>query len=397
VNDSDHMKQQRNSRFFEGGLAKLAASAITKDSPTYVQFYVTARCNLTCEQCNIIYANADQEEATTEQCYRIAENLAKIGTSVVLLTGGEPFVRKDIVAIAEAMIENGIHTRLQTNGLASRKQIEAMGEIGAHDISISLDSPVPVLQDTINGQFKNSWLRAINTIAAINELFPDNSFAALGCVLAPRNLEHVTSVIEFATAIGWWVSLVPSHATRPDQPRAFSTFDPALRFPKEKYTRVKEVLESAKKLRDAGHNLYDSDEYLDDIYNFVSGQPLQWRRRNGGVCDAPNLYFAIQPNGDMAVCCDYRLPKSYSTYDSGFPTMYRDGILRRQARTIAEQCTGCMYGSFPEITISSRFFIPMMSRAKLFLANGDHRRLRRLSAKQMIEAAQDIARKNRLI
>jgi MoaA/NifB/PqqE/SkfB family radical SAM enzyme len=383
-------------KFFEGGIARLAASVLTKDTPAYVQFYVTARCDLTCEQCNVIYANGDQEEATTEQCYQIAENLAKIGTSVVLLTGGEPFVRKDIVEIAKAMLENGVHPRLQTNGLATRKQLEATSRIGVHDISISLDSLVPQLQNTINGGVDNSWLRAIKAMAAINEIFPERSFAALGCVLAPRNLEHITSVIEFATAIGWWVSLVPVHATEPGEPRSFGTYDSTLRFPKEMHARVNEVLEETKRLRNAGYNLYDSDEYLDDIYRFIVGEPLQWRRRNGGVCDAPNLYFAVQPNGDMAVCCDYRLPQSYPVYDPKFPEMYRDLTLRAQAYSVAKRCTGCMYGSFPEITISSRFFIPMMARAKLFLAHGDHRRLRRLSVEQMIEAAQDIASKNNL-
>src|SRR5450631_1088795 len=102
------MEQAPYSKFFEGGIPRLAASVVTKDSPAYVQFYVTARCNLTCEQCNVIYANADQEEATTDQCRKIAENLARIGTSVVLLTGGEPFVRKDIVEIAKAMIDHGV-------------------------------------------------------------------------------------------------------------------------------------------------------------------------------------------------------------------------------------------------------------------------------------------------
>lgn len=383
-------------KFFEGGSVKLAASVLTKDSPAYVQFYVTARCNLTCEQCNIIYANADQEEATTEQCYRIAENLGKIGTSVVLLTGGEPFARKDIVEIAKAMMDNGVHPRLQTNGLASRKKLEEMSRIGAHDISISLDSVIPDVQDTVNGGFKNSWLRAINTIATVNELFPPKSFSALGCVLAPRNFEHVPAIIEFATEIGWWVSLVPAHATSPDEPRSFSTYDPSLRFPLDLYPRVHAVLEKAKSLRNAGYNLYDSDEYLDDIYRFVTGEPVQWRRRNGGVCDAPNLYFAIQPNGDMAVCCDYRLPQSYPVYAPEFPKLYRDRVLRQQAYDVARRCSGCMYGSFPEISITSRFFKPMLSRADLFLGDGDKRQLKPLTAEQMIEAAQDIGARYRL-
>ena len=78
--------------FFEGGLRPLASSVLMRENPLYVQYYVTARCNLRCQQCNVIYANGDQEEATTDDARRMAENLAKIGTSIVLLTGGEPFM-----------------------------------------------------------------------------------------------------------------------------------------------------------------------------------------------------------------------------------------------------------------------------------------------------------------
>ncbi|MCZ6774477.1 MAG: radical SAM protein [Proteobacteria bacterium] len=384
--------------FFEGGISRLAVSAVTKDAPVYVQFYVTARCNLRCEQCNVIYANADQQEATTEQCFRIAENLAKIGTSVALLTGGEPFVRKDIVEIAKAFIDHGVHPRLQTNGIAKRSQLEEMARIGAHDISISLDSVVPTVQDTINGGFDKSWLRAIKTMSAVNELFPEDSFAAIGCVLSPRNIDHIHGVIEFATQIGWHVSLVPAHTTPATDPRSFRTYDPALQFSEKDHPRVYAVLEKVKAMRGQGYNVYDSDEYLDDIYRFVTGQPVQWRRRNNGVCDAPNLYFAIQPNGDMAVCCDFRFSESYPVYADDFPQLYRDRKMRAEALNVARACSGCMYGSFPEITISSRFLNPMFQRARLFLLNsGGSRTLKRLTPDQMVEAARDIASKHQLI
>jgi len=377
--------------FGRGVVGRLATSVLTKDSPAYVQFYVTARCNLRCEQCNVIYANADQEEATTDECRRIAENLAHIGTSVVLLTGGEPFVRRDIAEIARAMIANGIHPRLQTNGLASPRQLEEMVEVGAHDISISLDSLIPDVQDTTNGGYEGSWERAIRAIARVNEMFPETSFAALGCVLSPRNLEHVTSIVRFATEIGWWVSLVPAHVTSPHEPRAFSTFDQRLRFPSHLYPRVHEVLEEVKIMRSEGSHVYDSDEYLDDIYRFVTNQPVTWRRRNNGRCDSPNLYFAIQPNGDMAVCCDYRLPDPYPVQAPEFPEWYRSRVLREQSRAITSRCTGCMYGSFPEISISARFFRPMLQRAGLFLGSGPKHRLQKLSAEEMMELARNIA------
>lgn len=353
--------------FFQSGLRPLVESVTTHSRPLYVQYYVTARCNLRCEQCNVIYANADQQEASTEEALRIAENLAAIGTSIVLLTGGEPFVRRDLPEIAEGFIKAGVHPRLQTNGLASDAALERMVEVGANDISISLDSLHAPRQDIINGGFDNSWLRALDRIAFINRTFPRSSFCALGCVLSPRNFREVPSVIRFATEVGWWVSLVPAHQTPSDVPRSFSTYDPSVVFDPGLYDDLRGVMKEVRQLKRDGYNIYDSDEYLDDIERFIRREPIDWRRRNGGVCDSPNLYFAIQPNGDMAVCCDYRLPRSIPVGSPDFPDIYMSGLPEDLAGPAVSACSGCMYGSFPEITVSARYFRPMAHRAALFM------------------------------
>ena len=85
----------------------LGKALITKDQPVYVQFYVTARCNLTCEQCNIIYSNADVPECNIDDIERIADNFAEMGVAIVLLTGGEPFARKDLPEIIHAFESRG--------------------------------------------------------------------------------------------------------------------------------------------------------------------------------------------------------------------------------------------------------------------------------------------------
>ena len=51
----------------------LIRAALLQDAPVYVQFYITARCNLTCQQCNIIYANSDVRECTLEEIKRMAD------------------------------------------------------------------------------------------------------------------------------------------------------------------------------------------------------------------------------------------------------------------------------------------------------------------------------------
>ena len=102
--------------------------------------------------------------------------------------------------------------------------------------------------------------------------------------------------------------------------------------------------------------------------NFIEHKPLRWRSKNDGVCDSPSLYFAIIPNGDMAVCCDYRLGKRISTIDPDFPRQYAQRIPHQQILPIARACDGCMYGSFPEISTTARFYSAMWDHAKILLA-----------------------------
>lgn len=345
---------------------RLARSLVRKTGPIYVQFYVTARCHLACEQCNIIYADADAPELTTEEIRRLAANLAEIGVTIVLLIGGEPFVRHDLPDIVRAFTSVGIHVRLQTAGLASRDALERCVDAGAHDISISLDTLDPELQDSINGGFAGSWERALRAVADVSAVFPANGTGFFGTVLMPRNLAHVTEVIEFASAIGWSVSLVPVHVASATRPGGFRTLDPACRFPDESHAAVRALIERVKQMRDAGFHLYDSDEYLDDVVRFVIGEPVRWRRRNGDRCDSPNLYFAIDPAGRIQPCCDYRLDTAYPVHDPDFLGWWRSGRIARDVEPFTRGCDGCMYGSYPEITITARFLGPLLERALFF-------------------------------
>ncbi len=376
----------------------LARSLLTKTSPAYVQYYITARCNLACEQCNIIYADADSQEMNIHQIRKVAENFSEIGVSMVLLIGGEPFVRKDFPEIIEAFTKNDIHVRMQTNGLATEQMLQSCVEAGGHDISISLDSLSGAIQDQINGGYKNTWQRAIKTISMVNKIFPENGTGFFGTVLMPRNMEHIVDVLEFATAIGWGVSLVPAHVSTPDRPQGFRTFDDkeVCRFPKSSYLRLQEVLNELKTLRNQGLNLYDSDEYLDDIYRFITGEALKWRERNHNVCDSPSLYFAVEPNGNIKPCCDFKLNTSFPVYDPNFVDWYHTGLIHKDVHHYTRNCAGCMYGSYPEITLTARFLKPFFRRF-IFFNNKTNNLLKKMTENEMTELAVEIFERNQNI
>ncbi|MBK1878232.1 radical SAM protein [Pelagicoccus mobilis] len=347
--------------------ARIAKGLITRRNPVYVQFYVTARCNLTCQQCNIIYANSDLPECSLDDIQRIADNFAKLGVAIVLLTGGEPFARKDLPEIIKAFRDRDIHVRMQTNGLAREEEIHRAIEFGGNDISISLDSLDSGQQDAINGGFDKSWHSALRAVSLFTKYLPrEDSFASFGCVMQRNNLEHIPDVIRFGTEIGWYTSLVPIHTTNQHQARGFRTFDQNLAFIPSEFDAVAKLLKQVHTMRENGYLLYDSDQYLDDIYRFVSGEATTWRSKNNQVCDSPSLYFALLPNGEFAPCCDHRLPVPIYAQSKSFPQHYRNRSFKRSVVDIAKSCEGCMYGSYPEISISSRFMAARIQRAKQF-------------------------------
>jgi len=249
----------------------LARAALFQNAPVYVQYYITARCNLTCQQCNIIYANSDVRECTLDEITRMADNFRKLGVAMVLLTGGEPFIRQDLPQIVRAFVERGIHVRMQTNGLATEERIHQVVEYGGRDISISLDSLWPSNQEEINGGFARSWHDALRAMAAFTKYLPsEGSFASFGCVLQRDNLGDIEDVIRFGTEVSWFTSLVPIHVTTFDRPMNFRTFDQTKRWKREELPAVNTVIERVRAMREEGYLLYDSDQYLDDIKRFAA-------------------------------------------------------------------------------------------------------------------------------
>lgn len=337
---------------------------LTKNSPFYIQFYVSKTCGLRCKMCNIVEANSDLQPFRTEDIERIAANLVKIGAGVVLLTGGEPFLRQDIDEIVRIFKSKKLDVRLQTAGLLSNKnKILKCVENGARDINVSLDSLDEGLSDYINGM-TGSWKSALRTISFISKVFPaKDSVCALGCVLSKYNMDEIEAVLDFATRIGWWLSLVPVHITAQARPLNFRGYDEYFQFSQDDLPEIESLIQRLKKKKRQGFRLFDSDDYLDSMYHFIKTGTPSWRYKK--VCDSPNLYFAILPDGQFAPCCDHRLKETVFVYDPDFPALYRSKDFRNKVMSISRQCPGCNFGSFPEMTLSARSFSTLRERILL--------------------------------
>ncbi len=338
---------------------------IFRNRPFYVQYYILSKCDLNCRMCNIVEGNSDLLDADLKTIEKIAVNLRKIGAGVVLLTGGEPFLRKDLPQIVRIFVDQGLNPRLQTAGFhTTREQLEACALAGAKDINISLDSLVPEKQDYINGTVPGSWQRAIEAIVNANDVFSDpDRICAFGTVLSRLNHMEVPALVELSTYMGWYLSMVPVHITNLENPLNFRGVDDQFRFkmPEDK-PLLANLRTALHEMKQQGFQIFDSDAYLDSSFYFLEHNRPNWRKDD--VCDSPSLYFAVLPNGDFAVCCDQRYQGRVSVADPDFPMRYRDEEFRKAVLKVATACPGCNFGSYPEITLSVRDRNAFMSRVR---------------------------------
>lgn len=369
----------------------MARALLTKNSPFYIQFYIAKYCHQKCKMCNIVEANQDLDPFDPDKIEKIAKNLVKIGAGVVLLTGGEPFLRPDIDVIVKIFKQNKLDVRMQTAGLYHRKDLIAKCvENGARDINVSIDSLDEPLSDYING-LPQSWRNAMKTIAFINRTFPPNdSVCALGCVLSNYNIDEIDAVLDFATEIGWWLSLVPVHITSTASPMNFRGYDDYFRFQEKDFPKIRALIQRLKKKKKEGYALFDSNDYLDSIYHFITTGRPNWRKND--LCDTPNLYFAVLPDGRFAPCCDFRHKDKIYVYDDNFPEIYKSGEFREKVKGTSKKCTGCNFGSYPEMTLSARS--PSTLKERLLLQfKTKFRNLRPLEEDEIFEVIEKVKKR----
>jgi len=117
-----------------------------------VVWNVTRRCNLKCVHC---YAHAQDRnfsnELSTAQGKDLIDDLARFGAPVLLFSGGEPLVRKDLPQLAEYAVQKGMRAVISTNGtLITAGMARKLNDIGLSYVGISLDG-MAAINDKFRG------------------------------------------------------------------------------------------------------------------------------------------------------------------------------------------------------------------------------------------------------
>ncbi|WP_343486307.1 GTP 3',8-cyclase MoaA [Allomuricauda sp. d1] len=111
----------------------------------YLRLAVTDRCNLRCNYCmpaeGINFAKKD-ELLTTNELKTVAKLLVDMGIDKIRLTGGEPFVRKDLMELLHFLsgLEGLNDISVTTNATLIGPHIVQLKKMGVKNINVSLDA-----------------------------------------------------------------------------------------------------------------------------------------------------------------------------------------------------------------------------------------------------------------
>lgn len=134
--------------------------------PYSAQFVLSYRCNLRCQHC---YIPAMRDAMDTEEVISAINQLADLRGIYVRFTGGEPFMRKDLIKILGHARSRNFAVSINTNGFfLTEEVVDGLRNIHPIDVNISLYGHKPETHEAVTqrrGSFDTS-MRAIRLLNA---------------------------------------------------------------------------------------------------------------------------------------------------------------------------------------------------------------------------------------
>jgi len=168
--------------------------------PLVLSWNVTRKCNLKCSHC---YINATKEELqgelTTEEAKRLMDQIAEVSRPLLILSGGEPLLRRDIYELIQYGTNKGFRMGLGSNGsLIDETVAKKLKDAGVKTVSISLDSCDPEKHDEFRG-VKGSWQKAVNALTALKQ---NGVLVQVNTTVTQQNLGEIDEIMSFTEQIG---------------------------------------------------------------------------------------------------------------------------------------------------------------------------------------------------
>lgn len=169
-------------------------------------FFVTSRCNARCDFC--LYKDqvdnpvAKERELTIPEITQIAKKYGKL--HYLALSGGEPFVRKDIGELCQAFIDNCETSVIDipSNFYYTKSMVESLGPLVKNNPNVIFDLQMSIDQvgetHNISRKVKNLYAIAVKSFQELSLIRRDynNLKLKVNIVYLDRNKDHIQQIVD---------------------------------------------------------------------------------------------------------------------------------------------------------------------------------------------------------
>lgn len=183
-------------------------------APFTIAWEITRACAYACAHCRAeAEPKRDPRELDTREAMALIDDLAGFGNRPILvLTGGDPLMRRDVFEIAAHATERGLRVALTptATALVTPARMEQAREAGVRRVAFSIDAPDAALHDRFRG-FSGSFERTMRGVEAASGAGLPLQVNTTVCTLNAAVIESMVPLLERLGVVQWSVFfLVPT-------------------------------------------------------------------------------------------------------------------------------------------------------------------------------------------
>jgi MoaA/NifB/PqqE/SkfB family radical SAM enzyme len=288
--------------------------------PFIVGHFITNRCLCRCASC--LWRDNDCEDVPLDDLRRFYAQASEQGFVATAMSGGEPFMRKDLGDVVRFVKQEAGMSILVFNTGWYLKQ--RMDEVLPHiDMMIvSLDSAKPERHDEIRG-LPGLFDRAIEGVRLVRQHYPDVSLQ-FNCCVQQGIAGEIDALLDLAARLDVQISFDVITEYRHGEGRHFTETSMGMPLPE-----LQEVCAALLEKKRAGAPILNSEPYFE---YFVAGRP-------GYRCHLPKLVMFVDGWGNAEYCLNLDRPIANIRDTSVAEIMATPRF--KQLRADAEGCSSC--------------------------------------------------------
>lgn len=295
-----------------------------------ISWNTTRECHLKCKHCYRDAGIKDNDELSTAEGKSLIDEIARAGFKILILSGGEPLLRKDIFELCSYAKQVGIRPVFGTSGTTITPEAAVkLKESGAACMGISLDSAEPDIHDEFR-QVPGAWEKAL---AGMENCRKAGLPFQIHTTVVEQNYHEFETITDLAVRQGAIAHhiffLVPTG-------RGKDIEADALR--EKQYEQLLHRILKKQKTVDIELKPTCAPQFM------RIARQMNMNMRFSRGCLAGTAYCCITPNGDVQPC-PYLPLKVGNVLDTPFSEIWKDAELFQELRTekFEGKCGNCNY------------------------------------------------------